>query len=119
MSEPAVLEPQALERLRRVGGSGLLAQMLALFAEHAPARVAAARTGMAAGDLAAVARAAHALISSAGNVGAAQLMASAATLEAAALTQRHADAEAAMQRLEEAFARLARPLEDARREAAT
>jgi HPt (histidine-containing phosphotransfer) domain-containing protein len=59
-----------LARLDDIGGADFVCEMIGLFLEHSPPRLQAARAGLQAGDLAAVARAVHPLKSSAGNLGA-------------------------------------------------
>lgn len=66
-------EPEALERLRRFGGDKLLGDMITLFLEAMPQRLAAARAGLARGDGHAVEQALHALKSSAAQLGALRL----------------------------------------------
>ena len=73
MTEP-VLDPQALARLRRIGGVRLVHSMMSAFIENGAAKIDAARTAAEGSDGAALSDAAHALKSSAGNVGAATLM---------------------------------------------
>ena len=63
-------DPEALERLRRFGGGKLLTDMIALFLEAVPQRLAAAREGMLRGDAPAVEHALHALKSSSAQLGA-------------------------------------------------
>jgi len=63
----------ALERLRGFGGDGLVRDMAAIFLADMPARRARTEAGLAAGDLAAVAHAAHTMKSSALQFGAAAL----------------------------------------------
>ena len=75
------LDPSALRRLRRFGGEKLLAEMIALFAEHAPARLVAARNAFARGDSIGIKSALHALKSSAGQLGAARMHALCSTGE--------------------------------------
>ena len=90
-----------LEQLRRLGGDKLVADLIDLFGELAPQRLAAVRAGLAAGDAAAVALAAHSLTSSAGNLGLAEMQALAADLERC----REDDARPGLaRRLEEAWA---------------
>jgi len=72
MSDP-VLDPQALTRLRRIGGDRLVHAMMSAFVENGAQKVAAGRAGAEARDGAALSDAAHALKSSAGNVGASTL----------------------------------------------
>ncbi len=106
MTAPPVLDPVALERLRRIGGDALERQMLALFREAAPRHVVEVRAAAAAGDLAALARAAHALVSNAGNVGGSEVVACARSLEAAAAARRSAEVPALTAALDAAFGRL-------------
>ena len=63
-------DPQALDRLRRFGGGGLLAEMLAIYFDESPKRLGAARRALAAGDAAGVALAAHSLRSTSAQIGA-------------------------------------------------
>jgi two-component system sensor histidine kinase RpfC len=63
-------DPEALERLRRFGGDKLLGEMITLFLEAMPQRLAAARSGLARGDAHAVEHELHALKSSAAQLGA-------------------------------------------------
>ena len=78
IGDAPVIDPVAFERIRRVGGERLLQQMIASFLEHAPSRLDAALHT----DLSAeAARAAHALKSSAGNLGLARVMLLAEAME--------------------------------------
>jgi two-component system sensor histidine kinase RpfC len=63
-------DPEALERLRRFGGAKLLRDMITLFLEAMPQRLASARNGLARGDAHAVEHELHALKSSAAQLGA-------------------------------------------------
>lgn len=63
-------DAEALRRLHRFGGKGLVEQMVALFVEHGPPRIAAARAALASGDLATAQRMTHMMKSSAGQLGA-------------------------------------------------
>lgn len=107
------LDPEALERLRRLGGNDLVRRMGELFLAVGEDRRAAARAGLESGDLESLERAAHSLKSSAGNMGAATLMERAGDLERAAEEARAAGASrpaGLAQRLrsvEEAFERAA------------
>lgn len=82
MGQP--INPAALERLRAVGGQNLVQRMVELFLKNVPQRFAAGRDGLAAGDLQAVEHAVHSIKSSAGNIGAEELMELAGQAEAAA-----------------------------------
>jgi CheY-like chemotaxis protein len=64
------IDLEVLRRLVAIGGPGLVQQMADLFSTHAPQQSAQALLAFAGGDLDGVARAAHALKSSAGNMGA-------------------------------------------------
>lgn len=81
MSDLAVVETEALDRLREWGGEDLLVKMLNLFLEHAPERVREIRTGLESDALEMTQRGAHSLKSSAGNLGARRLQAGAAKME--------------------------------------
>jgi HPt (histidine-containing phosphotransfer) domain-containing protein len=72
-----------LDRLGARFGAAFVIQMIDLFLGDGMARVDTARGALDAGDVAAVTSAAHALKSSAGNVGASALMACAAEIERA------------------------------------
>jgi HPt (histidine-containing phosphotransfer) domain-containing protein len=73
-----------LAMLRRVGGDRLIRDLIDLLLESAPRKIEAARAALAAGDADQVGRAAHALASSAGNLGAAEMQQAAYALERAA-----------------------------------
>lgn len=74
MDDEAPVRQEGLERLRRIGGDALVERMVAAFRDYAPRQVALAEAGLASANLDAVRRAAHALKSSAGNLGAVRLM---------------------------------------------
>lgn len=78
IGDAPVIEPAAFERIRRVGGERLLQQMIAAFLEHSPERLTAALN---ADHAAEVARAAHSLKSSAGNLGLGRVMRIAEAME--------------------------------------
>lgn len=69
----AVALDRALERLRRFGGDALLRDMIDLFLEHAPKRIAASRQALASNDLAPVRLSVHSLVSSCAQLGAEQM----------------------------------------------
>ncbi|MCU0647266.1 MAG: response regulator [Gemmatimonadaceae bacterium] len=77
----ADLSLDALRKLAAVGGPGFVQQMSALFETHAPQRAGQIVQAFADGDLDSVMKAAHALKSTAGNVGAKALYQVAASLE--------------------------------------
>lgn len=84
MNAPPVLDPAALDRLRRIGGGTLLAQMVELYLANGPDRVRTLQDGAATGDVERVERAAHTMKSSAGNLGAIRLQRTAEALESSA-----------------------------------
>jgi HPt (histidine-containing phosphotransfer) domain-containing protein len=75
------LTPTRLAMLRRVGGDKLIRELIDLLLEGTPRKLEAARAALAAGDADCVGRAAHALTSSAGNLGAAEVQQAAYALE--------------------------------------
>ncbi len=83
MADTLQFDPAALARVQRIGGAGLVRQLVETFLGHVPTRLESVRTATLGGDWAEVGRAAHALKGSAGNVGALALMAAAGRLEAA------------------------------------
>lgn len=70
MTAEPTLDPTGFERLRRIGGETLVEAMVTAFLENAPGRVAAVVEAHAAWDHEGIARAAHSLKSTAGNLGA-------------------------------------------------
>jgi len=89
----AVLDETTIESLRELGrrsGTDLVSEIVELFLRIAPERVNAIRSGVDRSDTDAVERAAHALKSSAGNLGATALASSCALLETEARAG-HAD----------------------------
>lgn len=77
----SVLDPAALERLLRIGGQDFVVEMIELFLEHAPQRLASARAALAENDVKTLYRSAHSLKSTAGNLGARALQNMAAEVE--------------------------------------
>jgi HPt (histidine-containing phosphotransfer) domain-containing protein len=70
-----------LAMLRRVGGDKLIHELIDLMLQGTPGKLEAARAALAAGNAAGVGRVAHALTSSAGNLGAIALQEAAYALE--------------------------------------
>jgi two-component system sensor histidine kinase/response regulator len=112
---PEVLDGVALERLKSLGGTELLAQMIDLFLEHGKERLDAALAGEQSGDRIAVERAAHSLKSTAGNLGAQALQRSAQAIELGAATADESALTDLMRELEERFAEVRSALEERRR----
>jgi HPt (histidine-containing phosphotransfer) domain-containing protein len=92
-----------LAMLRRVGGDRLIRDLIDLLFERAPRQIEAVRQALAAGDAEAARRAAHALTSSAGNLGARDLQAAALAVEQAAAGETGEDAAELLRRLEAAW----------------
>jgi HPt (histidine-containing phosphotransfer) domain-containing protein len=101
MNEPPTLDPAALQRLRRIGGTKLLGQMLDLMLLEGPRRVQAALAGAQVGSAREVALAVHSLKSSAGNLGALALQDVAEQIEVLATTDQLAACEGLLNRLQE------------------
>lgn len=106
-----VLDPAALERLMRIGGQEFLVEMIELFLEHAPQRLAAARAAFDAGDITAVYRAAHSLKSTAGNLGARALQSVAERAEARAAAEEVGTLPALLDDMNQAYERVRPQLE--------
>jgi HPt (histidine-containing phosphotransfer) domain-containing protein len=106
MPAPSQIDPAALERLRRLGGEEFVGKMAELFLSYGAQKISEARQASNAADLAAVAKAAHAIKSSAGNIGASQVQDLATRMERLALEAQAEQVAALMSELEEAFARV-------------
>ena len=77
------VDPEALERLEEWGGEDLIRQLIELFLQGTPERIAAIRAAVAGGDIKEGERGAHSLRSTADNLGAGGLSALAAEAEMA------------------------------------
>ena len=87
MTETAIIDTKALERLQEWGGKRLVAQMIDLFLTQTPGRMENLREGLQSGDAEVVERAAHSLKSTAANLGAGELAEIAARIEKMAGTR--------------------------------
>jgi HPt (histidine-containing phosphotransfer) domain-containing protein len=105
------LDSAALERLRKLGGDKFAGDMIGLFLSYGGQKVAETEAARQAGNLAGVASAAHALKSSAGNVGAVQVQQLAAQAELSAKAALGDAATADVAALARAFADLRPRLE--------
>jgi HPt (histidine-containing phosphotransfer) domain-containing protein len=110
MNTASILDPAALARLSRLGGGKFTCEMIDLFLDYAGKKIAEACLAQAAGDLVGLAKAAHPLKSSAGNVGASHVQALASALEQHANQGRSEEAAAELAELEQAFAVASREL---------
>ncbi len=103
MNDTRDFDPETIIKLRQLGGDRLILKLVAVFGEFARDRVQDAVTAGQSGDLEGLARAAHAVRSSAGNVGALRLLAIATALEQAARAGRAAPIPALVSDLHTAF----------------
>jgi len=118
MSDEIHFDPTAIDKLRHLGGEKFVGDMIALFFQYAPQRLEAARSAAGAGDLQAVARAVHALKSSAGQIGARQVQDLAARIEKLATENQAEGAKALLSSLEVAITQV-KPLLEATRNPAS
>jgi HPt (histidine-containing phosphotransfer) domain-containing protein len=88
VSSDEVLDPAVIAELRRaqdqLGSTTLISQLVEIFRQNASRKMDEMREALAAGDAAALERAAHTLMASCGMFGAARMAACCASLEAAA-----------------------------------
>ena len=98
-----VIDPNAVERLRRLGGGVLIARMIDLFAGHAGTIVDQAQKDLQEGNFDGIERAGHSLKSSAGNVGATQMGRIAAEIESLAPAKDGARLEKLISEIRSAF----------------
>ncbi len=103
LEDAAIIDPVAMARLDRLGGTKFVLKMIDLFSTDAPVRLAAAQSAEQAGNWKGVGEAAHSLKSSAGNFGAHTLGAIAAKLEECAVEGRNEAIPALMRQLETAL----------------
>lgn len=104
MNESSPFNAAAIERLCRLGGDKFAVEMIDLFGSYGGKKIAEARLAQQAGNLTALAEAAHPLKSSAGNVGAVRVQELAAQVESSARAQQAEPAGAQLGELERAFA---------------
>ena len=103
MNDYTGIDPKGLARLNKIGGPLFVKKMIDLFLEEAPDRLTAARRGEQAGDLIAVAEAAHSLKSSAQNFGAGRLSGIAGEIELRARANRREDLSTLLSESETAY----------------
>lgn len=114
MSEESELDRAALARLRKLGGDEFVRRMIDIFFDYAPKRIAAARGGEQAGDLAAIAKAVHPLKSSAGQIGARRIQDLAGQIEKLAMDNQAGPIPPLLSQLEAAFEQIKPRLEQER-----
>lgn len=108
MSEP-VLDPAVIDNLRQLtppGEPDVLAEVLELFLEDVPRRIAKLRAACAAGDAAELHKMAHSLKGSAGNIGASALFAICRQLDDRGRSGDLTDAKRLVDALEADYARV-------------
>ena len=94
----------AAERLRRFGGQQLAHDLIEMFVEDTPRRIAVAREGVAQGDAGAVEHAAHSMKGSCAQFGAAAMQRLAREVEVRAQRRQLADVPPLLEALDEEFA---------------
>jgi HPt (histidine-containing phosphotransfer) domain-containing protein len=104
MNESNPFNPAAIERLVRLGGEKFAVDMIDLFFSYGAKKVCEARQARDAGNLTALADAAHPLKSSAGNVGATRVQELAAQVESSARAQNAELSGTQFDEMERAFA---------------
>lgn len=110
MSDAPFIDPVALDNLRALGDEAFLQEIIDIFLTDTPKRVDELRQATVSGDQATFVRAAHSIKGSASNLGAEQLRAIAATLEAGATDGIPADAAARIQEMDTILAATRRAL---------
>ena len=111
MSDSPCLDEVTLEKLRALGGEKFVAEMIEIFFQYVPAKLAEARAAEQAGDLNALQHAVHPLKSSAGNLGAAAMKDLAVRIEQLAMEKNNGPIPGLMRELETAYARACAGLE--------
>ena len=112
MTSETFLDPVALEKLHDLGGQKFVGDMIGLFLDFAPKKIAEARVAGQAGDWLGVEKAVHPLKSCAAGVGAVALQALAVSIERLAKEKNAETIPALLLDLEAAAARV-RPLLEA------
>lgn len=110
---PPDLDPEAIANLRALGDEGddsFLKEIIGIYLEDTPVRLADLRAAAAKGDAALYTRAAHTIKGSSSNVGAAAVRAIAEQIEHRSRTEPHSALDPLLAELEAAFARAAAAL---------
>jgi HPt (histidine-containing phosphotransfer) domain-containing protein len=111
---PEIIDPAAIERLRRLGGRQLIVRMIDLFMGHATPILEQADQALQEGNYGGVQRAGHSLKSSAGNVGALRVSRIAAEIEMRALEKNRAVLMGLLGELQAAFGEASAKLDQVR-----
>jgi HPt (histidine-containing phosphotransfer) domain-containing protein len=112
MANDAPLDPAALERLRQLGGERFLKEMIAIFLDFVPRKIAQALEGQRAHCLVDIEKGAHAIRSSAGNLGARKLERLATEIERLAKGHQPEPLPALLNELQMEFTRIRTTLEE-------
>jgi two-component system sensor histidine kinase/response regulator len=107
MGDESDLDPTAIARLRKLGGDKFVGDMVDLFFQYAPQRLADARASAQAGDCQSVEKAVHALKSSAGQIGARRVQDLATQIEKLAMDKQSDALRPLLPQLEEAITQVA------------
>jgi HPt (histidine-containing phosphotransfer) domain-containing protein len=99
MASSLQLDPAALDRLRRYGGPEMVGELIALYRQETPGRLARAQEALTAGKLTDFADAMHGLRSSTGNLGAREIEALVHDLERRARLRQREQLAADLERL--------------------
>jgi HPt (histidine-containing phosphotransfer) domain-containing protein len=110
-----VLDPAALDRLDRIGGQEFVIEMIDLFLDHSPRRLAAARAALTAGDYSTLYRSAHSLKSTAANLGALALQSVAERVEALAAAEDSGGVAALVDELDRSYEQVRKRLDGERK----
>ena len=105
MDDGAVIDPQALDRLKEWGGEKLMTQMVRLFLDNSSTRMDQIRAGVRERDVAEAEKGSHSLKSSAANVGVLEVRRLAADIEAASVSGDIDAVEALLPEIEDAYAK--------------
>jgi HPt (histidine-containing phosphotransfer) domain-containing protein len=106
MNQPRQIDPDALERLRGLGGDEFVLKMTKLFLSYVAQKIEDARQALETSNLAGVAKATHAIKSSAGNVGALEVQDLATRIESMASQSQDDSLATLMAELDQAFAKV-------------
>ncbi|MFZ4397732.1 MAG: Hpt domain-containing protein [Kiritimatiellia bacterium] len=112
-TEPCV-DPASLDTLAQMGGKAFAAEMIDLFLNYAPQKLAEARAAEQSGDLLGVKKAVHPIKSSAGYIGARPMQALAARIEQLAGDQSRESIGAMLTELEATYVQVKSRLEQQR-----
>jgi len=115
MADEASVDPAALERLRRLGGEKFVKEMIDIFLDFIPKKIAQALEGQRANCLLEIEKGAHAVKSSALNMGAQNLQRLADRIERLAKEQQPELLPALLADLESEFSRVRAALQEHQR----